>query len=180
MTSALLAVAVGRIFGIELEAAAQALKSFESVPMRCEVSEVRGATIINDAYNASPTSMQAALELLRDFDASGRRVVLLGDMAELGDDTAILHRRLGNQVVTVCGADMLIACGEYSGDIVAAARAAGMPQRQTIACRTPEETLPFLGQIILPGDVVLVKGSRVLAMERVVDALKQYPRRRSA
>jgi UDP-N-acetylmuramoyl-tripeptide--D-alanyl-D-alanine ligase len=168
LTSALIAVAVGRIFGIELEAAARALKGFESVPMRCEVSEVRGATIINDAYNASPAAMHAALELLRDFDAPGRRVVLLGDMAELGDDTAILHRRLGNQVVTVCGADLLIACGEYSGDVVAAARAAGMPQRHAIACRTPEETLPYLGQIILPGDVVLVKEiGRASCRERV-------------
>jgi len=180
LTSALIAVAVGHIFGIELEAAAGALEHFEPVPMRCEVSEIRGATIINDAYNASPAAMRAALELLRDFDAEGRRVVLLGDMAELGDDSAILHRQLGNQVVTVCGADMLIACGEYSGDVVAAARAAGMPHRHAIACRTPEETLPFLGQVILPGDAVLVKGSRVLAMERLVDALKQYPRRRSA
>ena len=180
LTSALIAVAVGRIFGIEPEAAARVLEKFESVPMRCEVSEVRGATIINDAYNASPAAMRAALELLRDFDAAGRRVVLLGDMAELGDDTAILHRQLGNQVVTLCGADLLIACGEYSGDVVAAARAAGMPHRHAIACRTPEETLPYLGQIILPGDVVLVKGSRVLAMERVVDALRQYPRRRTA
>ena len=124
--------------------------------------------------------MRAALELLRDFDAAGRRIVLVGDMADLGDDAAILHRQLGNQVVTLCGADLLIACGEYSGDVVAAARAAGMPQRQAIACRTPEESLPYLGQIILPGDAVLVKGSRVLGMERIVDALKLFPRRRTA
>ena len=178
--SALLAVAVGRIFGIELEAAAQALENFDSVPMRCQVSEIRGATIINDAYNASPMAMRAALELLRDFDAAGRRIVLVGDMTELGDEAPALHRELGNQVVTLCGADMLIACGQHAGDVVAAARAAGMPQRQAIACRTPQESLPYLGQIILPGDAVLVKGSRALGMEHVVDALKQYPRRRSA
>ncbi len=148
--------------------------------MRCEVIEVRGATIINDTYNANPTAMHAALELLRDFDAPSRRIVVCGDMMELGDEAALLHRQLGNEVVTVCGADLLIACGQYAGDVVAAARAAGMPVARTIPCRTPEETLPYLGQAIVPGDVVLVKGSRALAMERVVEALQQFPRRRSA
>jgi UDP-N-acetylmuramoyl-tripeptide--D-alanyl-D-alanine ligase len=180
LTSALIAVAVGGLFGFQLEETAAALAHFDSVPMPCEVSEVRGATIIHDAHNASAPAMRAALELLRDFDAAGRRIVLLGDMADVGDDMLLLHRQLGNQIVTLCGADMLIACGDHAGDVVAAARAAGMPSRQAIACRTPEEAPPYLGQIILPGDVVLVKGARVLGMQHVVDALKQYPRRRSA
>jgi UDP-N-acetylmuramoyl-tripeptide--D-alanyl-D-alanine ligase len=180
LVSALIAVAVGRRLGLELEETAQALKHFDSVPMPCEVSEIRGATIIHDAHNASPPAMRAALELLRDFDAAGRRIVVVGDMAHSGDDAAFLHRQLGNQVVTLCGADLLVACGEHAGDVVAAARAAGMPQRQSIACRTPEDAPPYLGQMILPGDVVLVKGARVLSIERVVDALKQYPQRRSA
>jgi UDP-N-acetylmuramoyl-tripeptide--D-alanyl-D-alanine ligase len=101
-------------------------------------------------------------------------------MAELGDEAVLMHRQLGNKVVTLCGADVLFACGRFSGDVVAAARAAGMASSRSIPCRTPDEALPFLGQAIQPGDVVLVKGSRVLAMERVVDALRTYPRRRSA
>ena len=180
LLSALIAVEVGRLLGIGLEEAAAALGRFDGVPMRCEVIEVRGATIVNDAYNASPTAMRAALELLRDFETSGRRIVVCGDMAELGSDAPLLHSQLGNQVVTLCGADLLIACGEYSGHVVAAARAAGMPHAHAIPCRTPDDALPFLGQAILPGDVVLVKGSRVMAMERIVDALHSYPRRRSA
>ena len=180
LLSALIAVEVGRLLGIGLEEAAGALSRFDGVPMRCEVIEVRGATIINDAYNANPAAMRAALELLRDFETSGRRIVVCGDMAELGGDAPLLHSQLGSQVVTLCGADVLIACGEYAGQVVAAARAAGMPHAHAIPCRSPEDTLPFLGQAILPGDVVLVKGSRVLAMERIVDALHSYPRRRSA
>lgn len=180
LTSALIAVAIGRILGFDLHEAAAALEHFDAMPLSCEVSDVRGATIIRDAHNASPVSMRAALELLRDFDAAGRRIVLLGDMTGANDGAAILHRQLGNQVVTVCGADLLIACGKYAGDVVAAARAAGMPQRHAILCRSPEESLPCLGQIILPGDAVLVKGSGVSAMEHVVDALRQYPRRRVA
>lgn len=180
LVSALIAVEVGRLLGIALEEAAAALSRFDAVPMRCEIIEIRGATIINDAYNANPAAVRAALELLRDFETSGRRIVVCGDMAELGSEAPLLHSQLGNQVVTLCGADLLIACGEYAGHVVAAARAAGMPHAHAIPCRSPEDALPFLGQAILPGDVVLVKGLRVLAMERIVDALHSYPRRRSA
>lgn len=180
LTSALVAVAVGRLLNLELPEIAAALEQFVPLPMRCEVIETRGATIINDTYNASPTAMRAALELLRDFDAPGRRIIVCGDMAELGEESIRLHRQLGSQIVSICGADLLIACGEHARDVVSGARAAGMPTTRAIPCRTPEETLPFLGQVILPGDVVLVKGSRVMAMERLVEAMQRYPQRRTA
>ena len=180
LTAVLAAVAVGRLMGVADRESAAALEDFDSVPMRCEVTEIRGATIINDAYNASPMAMKAALEVLREFDAPGRRIVVCGDMAELGDEASGLHRGLGGQIVTLCGADLLIACGQFSRDVVAGARSAGMPKVRSIACRTLEESLPYLGQAILPGDVALVKGSRALGMERVVEAMRSYPRRRGA
>ncbi len=180
LVDALIAVAVGQLLGMELDEISVALEGFDPLPMRCEVVEARGATIINDTYNASPAAMKAALELLRDFDASGRRIIVCGDMAELGEESVRLHRQLGNHVVSLCGADLLIACGEFARDVVVGARAAGMPPTRTIPCRTPEETLPFLGQVILPGDVVLVKGSRVMGMERLVEAMQRYPQRRTA
>jgi UDP-N-acetylmuramoyl-tripeptide--D-alanyl-D-alanine ligase len=180
LTAALAAVAVGRLFGLDLPEMAAALEHFDPVPMRCQVIEVRGATIINDAYNASPTAMRAALELLREFDAPGRRIVVCGDMADLGEEAALLHGHLGDQVVSVCGADLLIACGQHARDVVAGARAAGMPRVRSIPCHRPEDALPYLGQAILPGDVVLVKGSRVMGMERIIEALAEFPRRRIA
>jgi UDP-N-acetylmuramoyl-tripeptide--D-alanyl-D-alanine ligase len=180
LTSALAAVAVGRMMGLDLQEMADALAKFQAVPMRCQVLEVRGATIINDAYNSNPTAMRAALELLRDFDASGRRIVVCGDMGELGEESASLHWQLGKQVVTLADAELLIACGEFARHLVAGARAAGMPPARAIPCETLEDSLPYLGQAILPGDVVLLKGSRTMAMERVVEALQRYPRRRSA
>ena len=148
--------------------------------MRCEVTQVRAATIINDTYNASPTSMLAALELLRDFDTRGRRIVVVGDMQELGDEAVAMHRQLGEQVLSRCGADLLIACGEYAPYVIAGARAAGLPANRSLVCRTPEEAMPHLGQAILPGDVVLIKGSRALGMERIVQAMQTYPQRRTA
>lgn len=180
LTSALAAVAVGRMLGLDLPEIAAALERFDPVPMRCQVVELRGATIINDTYNANPTAMRAALELLREFDAPGRRIVVAGDMAELGEESAELHWQLGEQVVTVCGADLLIACGQHAREVVGGARASGMPKAHAIRCRTAEDVLPFLAQAITPGDVVLVKGSRLMAMERIVESLAQYPKRRTA
>lgn len=180
LASALVAVAVGQVMGLAMDQIAAALKQYQPVPMRCQVLEIREATIINDAYNANPASMEAALELLRDFDTEGRRIIVCGDMADLGDQAASFHRRLGGQVVTVAHADLLIACGEHARDVVAGARAAGMPPRHSIPCRTPDDALPYLGQAINPGDVVLVKGSRAVAMERVIEAMHEYPKRRTA
>ncbi len=180
LSAALAAVAVARTMGFDLQQIAAALADFHPLPMRCEVIDIRGATVINDTYNASPTAMHAALELLRDFDTQGRRIVVCGDMAELGDESVRLHRRLGNEIVTLCRAEIVIACGQFARDVVDGARAAGLPPNRAVPCRSAAEALPYIGQAILPGDVVLVKGSRVMAMERVVEALRQYPRRRSA
>ncbi len=180
LTSALAAAAVGRMFGLGMAEIADSLVRFDPVPMRCQVTECRGATIINDAYNASPMAMRAALELLREFDAPGRRIVVIGEMAELGAECAELHRQLGEQTITLCGADLLIACGPHAGQTVAGALSAGMPRAHAIQCPTPEHALPYLGQVVSPGDVVLVKGSRIMAMERIVAALATFPRRRSA
>jgi UDP-N-acetylmuramoyl-tripeptide--D-alanyl-D-alanine ligase len=180
LIAALVSVSVGRMFGLDLPEIAERLAAFEPLPMRCEVREVRGATIINDAYNANPSAMRAALELIRDLDPPGRRIIVSGDMAELGEQSGALHWQFGHQVVTLARADLLIACGQFARHVVAAARAAGMPRTRSIPCRTVDEALPYLGQAIMPGDTVLVKGSRVMGMERVVEALTQYPRRRSA
>ncbi|MEX0676258.1 MAG: UDP-N-acetylmuramoyl-tripeptide--D-alanyl-D-alanine ligase [Pirellulales bacterium] len=171
LTSALAAVAVGRIFGLSDAEIRQGLAEFEPAPMRCQITRVGGATIIDDTYNASPVAMRAALELLRDFDAPGRRIVVCGDMRELGEAAAHLHRHLGDQVVSLCGADLLVACGQHAGEVVAGAQDAGMPQSRAVAVAGPDEVLAHVESALAPGDVVLVKGSRALAMERLVEAL---------
>jgi UDP-N-acetylmuramoyl-tripeptide--D-alanyl-D-alanine ligase len=172
LCDALAAVAVGRIFGLSDTQIAAGLDNFQPPPMRCQITNAGGATIIDDTYNASPMAMRAAFELLRDFDAPGRRIVVVGDMRELGDAAGALHRKLGDQVVTLCGADLLVACGDHAPDVVAGARAAGMPSARTIACRRPEDFLARRECSFEPGDVVLIKGSRALAMERLVKAFQ--------
>jgi len=141
--------------------------------MRCQITKIGGATIIDDSYNASPVAMRAALELLRDINAPGRRIVVCGDMRELGEAAGRLHRHLGDQVVTLCGADLLLACGEHSGEVVDGARDAGMPRSRAVAVDTVEQLLAHCHGTVQAGDVVLVKGSRALAMERLVELLQQ-------
>jgi UDP-N-acetylmuramoyl-tripeptide--D-alanyl-D-alanine ligase len=169
--AALAAVAVGRVFGLRDAAIARGLADFQPPSMRCQITKVGDATVIDDTYNASPVAMRAALELLRDFDAPGRRIVVCGDMRELGEAAEQLHRNLGDQVVTVCGADLLVACGEHAHEVVAGARAAGMPHARAVACREVEELLSLREVSLRPGDVVLVKGSRAMSMERLVQAI---------
>jgi UDP-N-acetylmuramoyl-tripeptide--D-alanyl-D-alanine ligase len=180
LTAALAAVAVGRMMGFDLDEIAAGLAQFRPVPMRCEVREARGATIINDAYNSNPTAMHAALDLLREFEVPGRRIVVCGDMAELGERAVATHWQLGRDIIQRGAAELVIACGEFARHVAAGARAAGLVRTRAIPCDTVEDALPYLGQAILPGDVVLVKGSRMMGMERLVDALEQYPKRRSA
>ena len=101
--------------------------------------------------------MRAALELLRDFDAPGRRIVVCGDMAELGErGRRCCTGNWATRSSRVCGADLLIACGEYAGHVVAGGPGGRHAPRATpIPCRTPEEALPYLG----PGDPARRRGA---------------------
>jgi UDP-N-acetylmuramoyl-tripeptide--D-alanyl-D-alanine ligase len=180
VTAVLMAVAVGREFGVPSGEITDALAGFHPPRMRCQVSRVRGTVLINDCYNASPTAMRAALELLGGFEAAGQKIVVCGDMRELGPESQEWHRRIGDEVVTVCGADLLVACGHYAPDVVGGARRAGMHPERTIACRHVAEAAGHVQQNMAPGDVVLVKGSRALALEQIVVYLQREPLRCAA
>jgi UDP-N-acetylmuramoyl-tripeptide--D-alanyl-D-alanine ligase len=180
VTAMLAAIAVGRIVGLPDGEIADALAHFESPAMRCQVSQVRGVTVIDDSYNASPTAVRASLALLSEMETAGRRIVVAGDMRELGQAATQWHRCIGAEAITIGGADALVACGSYAEEMVAAARRAGMNPGRAIACRHVAEAAETVEQLIESGDVVLVKGSRALGMERVVERLQQPPRRLAA
>jgi UDP-N-acetylmuramoyl-tripeptide--D-alanyl-D-alanine ligase len=130
-----------------------------------------GLNIINDAYNANPTSMAAALKAARWIAGQGRCLAVLGEMAELGATSDEEHERVG-QLVARLGIDRLIVIGhraEYIG--VGAAREGVEPER-IIACHTLAEAETAVRASARPGDVVLVKGSRVAGLERLVEALR--------
>lgn len=173
LPGALAAIAVGRAAGIPLPEIAAALAAFEPLEMRCEVRECGPITVVNDAYNACPASMRAALELLRDVDDHGRKVFVCGDMCELGAATGRYHRQLGQQVVSVCGADLLVTVGQLAADVAAAAIESGMRRDCVVVCDSPAAAHNRLAERLEPGDVVLVKGSRAMGLEALADWIEQ-------
>ena len=180
VTPVLAALAVGQLCDVSLSEMTSALSQFQPPAMRCRVAEIAGATIINDSYNACPVAMRAALQLLRDVDSSGQRIVVCGDMSELGPESTTLHRQLGDDIVSVCGADWLVACGSYAADVVMGARRAGMPPERSVACATLTEAAAQLQGTLLPGDAVLVKGSRSMGLENLIEQLQPRARLRVA
>jgi len=169
--AALAAIAVGRIYGLGDEIVADALADFRPAPMRCEVVQIGDITVINDAYNSSPTAMRAALQLMSDLETSGRRVVICGDMMELGQHSADLHNQLGREIVTKSGSDLLVCCGQFAGQVADGALLAGMPEKSVHSYDDPLQAASQLVELIQPSDVLLLKGSRALGMERILDAL---------
>ncbi|MBS0210017.1 MAG: UDP-N-acetylmuramoyl-tripeptide--D-alanyl-D-alanine ligase [Planctomycetes bacterium] len=165
LTSVLAAVAVGREFGLSWDEIRAGLALFVPPAQRGAALSIGQLRVIDDSYNASPLSMRAGLELLRHDDSPGLRIVACGDMCELGDEAPALHRRFGQEVVTRCGADLLVACGPNADHVVNAAQQAGMSEQRAIACDSPAGVAEVVRERARPGSVVLLKGSRVMGME---------------
>src|SRR5215213_491470 len=167
--TALAAAAAGLLLGLGWDAIIDGLRD-ESAQLRLlAVPSASGATLIDDTYNASPTSSLAALNLLAELD--GRRIVVLGDMLELGTIEEEAHRVVGRRVAEV--ADMLISVGQRARWIADEARISGMAAGHITMLDTNAEAIELLGGLMRSGDNVLIKGSRGAAMEVIVAALQQ-------
>ncbi|MDH3604016.1 MAG: hypothetical protein OEU26_30790, partial [Candidatus Tectomicrobia bacterium] len=129
-----------------------------------------GVTLIDDTYNANPESMRAALQFLAGVPDAGQRVAVLGDMLELGDAAVALHHEIGS-FARQCGVDRLITLGPLSRSMAEGAREAGMAARQIHCAVDQQGALAMLQKLLRPGDVVVLKGSRGMAMEHLVKAL---------
>ena len=164
-----LAVGAALALGVDVPAAAGALSGLHPGEGRVRVHRHGDVTIIDDSYNAAPASMEAALELLAKTPAR-RRLAVLGDMRELGAESAALHRRLGQAVARTT--DILLTVGEEARLIAAGAVAAGMAPSRVLEEDEAADALDVLRRILEPGDVVLVKASRALGLERVVEGVK--------
>ncbi|MBX7166392.1 MAG: UDP-N-acetylmuramoyl-tripeptide--D-alanyl-D-alanine ligase [Pirellulales bacterium] len=171
--SVLAAVAVARHLGVPLGSVAESLAEFEPPSMRGRVLRCGGLRVIDDTYNASPSTMRAALDLLGEVPADGRRIFVCGDMLELGAESPSWHRRLGHEAVTRGGVDRLIAVGEFAADVAAGAVDAGLPHRSCAACATIDEAYYELTADLQPGDWVTVKGSRAMRLEILVERLRE-------
>jgi UDP-N-acetylmuramoyl-tripeptide--D-alanyl-D-alanine ligase len=169
---ALAAAAAAAVLGIGPGDLAAGLEGAALSPMRMEVRRrPDGLTVVNDAYNANPSSMAAALKTLAALGREGgRTVAVLGEMAELGPDAAAEHDRIG-RLATRLGIDRLVGVGEPGRVMVNAARMEGMWPEEAEAVADPDAALALLTPVLGPADVVLVKASRVVALDRVADAL---------
>jgi len=135
---------------------------------RMRVEEVGGVTVVDDAYNANPASVTAALATLSGLGGGGRRIAVLGDMLELGASAVQLHAAVGREAAA-CGVDLLIGTGPLMAHATSAARSAGID-----ALVAPDSLAAgqLLASEVAPGDVVLFKGSRGMQMEHAIDALR--------
>lgn len=171
VSNALAAAAVGRWAGVTLAECAAALKGAGVAHWRMETSTgASGIVIVNDAYNANPESMAAALKAARWMARGERLVAVLGHMAELGPVEFEEHERLGRLVVRI-GVERLITVGERARTIARAAIREGQLPDDVASYEDPSEAATDVRAWVRPGDVVLVKGSRVAGLERVAEAL---------
>jgi UDP-N-acetylmuramoyl-tripeptide--D-alanyl-D-alanine ligase len=168
--NAMLAVAAGRLFGLSLEECAAGLVSAPLTKARLQIKQIRGVQFIDDSYNANPDSMKAALRTLVELDADGRRIAVLGEMRELGDETESGHREVG-ECAAELGVDQLITIGETGALIAQAAEKSGL--EKSTAVRSTSEAAEMLADIAAPGDLVLIKGSRSARTERVLEEFAQ-------
>ena len=168
VTNALAAAGVGHALGLSLEQIVRGLESARPVKGRCVWRPAGRIRILDDTYNANPGSVGASLETLAATSEGRRRVVVFGDMLELGEISESAHRDMG-RAVAASGAAEFVGLGRWAAVAVEAARQAGLAESHHVT--TFEDAVALLLKRLAPGDAVLVKGSRGMRMERVVDAL---------
>ena len=174
--NALAAAAVASYFGSSPEQIASRLATSEPSKMRGELMRFEnGVTVIDDSYNSNPQALLQSVRAMIDVAASrasGRRVVAAGEMLELGGHGPEMHRKCGRDLAAL-GVDVLIGVRGLASELVAGAlECPGNAPRLTSFCETPEEAAEMLVAGAVPGDVILVKGSRGVRMEIVVERLK--------
>ena len=166
--NALAGAAVGSLYGLTDEEIKAGIESLETLGGRFNIVETGKYTVIDDCYNANPMSMKASLGVLNDVEE--RCVAILGDMGELGENEAALHREVG-EYAGEQNIDEYIVVGELSKNISEAIREV-KPEADLHTFETVEELIPALDTLLNEGDIVLVKASHFMGFDRIVEALK--------
>lgn len=166
--NALAAAAAALAVGMPLESVKFGLEDFRPLGMRSELLQVKGRTVLADCYNANPGSMRAALETLASLKTGRRTVAVIGDMRELGEISEGAHREAGATAARL-GIDVLITVGTFSPCMAEGAREAGMPAARVLEASSTAEAAALLGSHSGDGDAVLIKGSRAMKMESILE-----------
>lgn len=175
--AALFAFVAGKICGMDDEDIRRGLMSYRSVGMRQNIYDLCGITLIEDCYNASPESMRSAIDVLSELSkqkGNSRKVALLGDMLELGERSEELHRGVG-EYLAVHGCDLLFTYGEKAENIASSAIKHGMKTENVHINReagAPENVGNKMLALLCHGDILLVKASRSMAAEKIIEFLK--------
>jgi UDP-N-acetylmuramoyl-tripeptide--D-alanyl-D-alanine ligase len=169
--NALAAAAAAECLGAACAQIVAGLEKARPAAMRFEiVTAPPGVTVVNDAYNANPASMRAALAAFSRLPGAGRRALVLGDMLELGAAAPAEHRALGIAAAAAAPA-LLLAVGVFAGEVAGGAREAGLPPSAIATAPDAEAAAALLAAWLRPGDLVLLKGSRGVRLERALELL---------
>jgi UDP-N-acetylmuramoyl-tripeptide--D-alanyl-D-alanine ligase len=172
IANALASLAAASVWGITPEESREVLRSLRAPAMRGELLKFAdGSAVINDSYNSSPAALHAMIAVLAATPDYKRRILAAGEMRELGVTSPELHREAGVVAAQTGKIDGVIGVAGDGAQIVEGAVAAGVPRAQTKVFASSDEAAEFLREFLQPGDLMLVKGSRGVKMERVVEAL---------
>jgi UDP-N-acetylmuramoyl-tripeptide--D-alanyl-D-alanine ligase len=167
------AAAVGLVKNINLVKISEALQGFKGEPGRCRLIEgIKNSYILDDTYNSSPLAAEAALEILKDLSAP-RKVAVLGDMAELGQYSTYAHEEVGRKVYGA--AEVLVTVGAKARFIAEGARKAGFPKKNIYSFKDTAEAAAQLPKLLESRDLLLVKGSQSMRMEKIVLGIMAKP-----
>ena len=164
----LAAIIIARRMGFEMEEINEALQDFSLPDMRLTIKEIDNVTFINDAYNANPVSMSAAIDVLNNFPCKGKKILCFGQMLELGKKAEQFHceiaRKIGKSKI-----NCLIAIGEFAKTIRNEAIKSGLQREKCFVADNAKQAKEILENIIETNDVVLIKGSRATKMETIIE-----------
>jgi len=170
VTAAAAAIAVGRVAGIAGSAIAERLAEYQPDAGRGRIVQRQPWTVIDESYNASPTSVLASIQTLNDCVSARRRILILGDMLELGPEAKAFHSEIGRALAGP-RIDHALLFGEFADTVATSAIRTGVSANQLSVFRDIRTLNAMLDCLLMPGDMVLVKGSRGMQMERIVAAL---------
>ncbi len=169
--NALAAAAIGYALQVPLADIKRGLEQFQPLSGRMECIVHGAVTIINDAYNANPVSVENALQTLSGLKNGSRNIAVLGDMLELGEQAAAYHRQAGYRAAQL-GIDYLFLYGSFAEVVADGARAGAMPDHQIRIFHSQHDLARHLQQTMRPGDRILVKGSRATGMDQIIQLLR--------
>ncbi len=177
LSSLLAGIAVAKVYGINLNEAVDSLRNFKFPAGRLQIIPgIKNTLIIDDTYNSSPKAVKVALEVLSRLSCSGKRWAVLGDMLELGSYTETAHQEVGEWVKQF-KVDRLVVVGERSTDILKTAETNGLNNENVVSFANSKEAGKFLQNEIKERDLILVKGSQGMRMEKIVKEIMAEPLR---